>query len=93
MARPAQGAARERDEGTLLLVNALYFLFGASMYMGITLSASDGARTTLRLGPVDAARALAPVEPVGAHEALDRAGALARLGRTGLRRVLTTYGG
>ena len=59
----------------------------------VTLSTSDGARTTLRLGPLDAARALASVEPVGAHGALDRAGALARLGRTGLRRVLTTYGG
>jgi len=52
----------------------------------------DGAETTLRLGALDAARALASVEPVGAHGALDRAGALARLGRTGLRRVLTTYG-
>ena len=39
-----------------------------------------------------AARALSSAEPVGAHGGLDRAGALARLGRTGLRRVLTTYG-
>jgi predicted acylesterase/phospholipase RssA len=58
----------------------------------VELRTSDGAVTTLRLGPLDAARALASVEPVGAHGALDRAGALARLGRAGLRRVLTTYG-
>jgi len=55
-------------------------------------SASTGEQGTLRLGPLDAARALASAEPVGAHGGLDRAGALARLGRTGLRRVLTTYG-
>ena len=55
-------------------------------------SASTGEKGTLRLGPLDAARALASAEPVGAHGGLDRAGALARLGRTGLRRVLTTYG-
>ena len=54
--------------------------------------ASTGERGTLRLGPLDAARALSSAEPVGAHGGLDRAGALARLGRTGLRRVLTTYG-
>ena len=58
----------------------------------VELRTGDGTETTLRLGPLDAARALASVEPVGAHGALDRAGALARLGRTGLRRVLTTYG-
>jgi hypothetical protein len=58
----------------------------------VELRTGDGAGTTLRLGALDAARALASVEPVGAHGALDRAGALARLGRTGLRRVLTTYG-
>lgn len=58
----------------------------------IELRTGGGSATTLRLGPLDAARALASVEPVGAHGALDRAGALARLGRTGLRRVLTTYG-
>jgi hypothetical protein len=57
----------------------------------VELRTGDGAGTTLRLGALDAARALASVEPVGAHGALDRAGALARLGRTGLRRVLTTY--
>jgi predicted acylesterase/phospholipase RssA len=54
--------------------------------------ASSGEKGTLRLGPLDAARALSSAEPVGAHGGLDRAGALARLGRTGLRRVLTTYG-
>ena len=54
--------------------------------------ASSGEAGTLRLGPLDAARALASAEPVGAHGGLDRAGALARLGRTGIRRVLTTYG-
>jgi hypothetical protein len=58
----------------------------------VEFSASSGERATLRLGPLDAARALASAEPVGAHGGLDRAGALARLGRTGLRRVLTTYG-
>jgi hypothetical protein len=58
----------------------------------VEFSASTGQRATLRLGPLDAARALASAEPVGAHGGLDRAGALARLGRTGLRRVLTTYG-
>ena len=58
----------------------------------VELRTGDGAVTTLRLGPLDAARALASAEPVGAHGALDRAGALARLGRTGMRRVLTTYG-
>jgi NTE family protein len=58
----------------------------------VELRTGDGAATTLRLGPLDAARALASVEPVGAHGALDRADALARLGRTGLRRALTTYG-
>jgi hypothetical protein len=57
----------------------------------VELRTGDGAGTTLRLGALDAARALASVEPVGAHGALDRAGALARLGRTGLLRVLTTY--
>lgn len=59
----------------------------------VALTTSDGQGTTLRLGPLDAARALASAEPVGAHGTLDRAGALARLGRTGLRRVLTTYSG
>ena len=54
--------------------------------------ASTGETGTLRLGPLDAARALSSAEPVGAHGGLDRAGALARLGRTGLRRALTTYG-
>jgi NTE family protein len=54
--------------------------------------ASTGETGTLRLGPLDAARALSTAEPVGAHGGLDRAGALARLGRTGLRRALTTYG-
>jgi NTE family protein len=58
----------------------------------VEFSASTGQQGTLRLGPLDAARALASAEPVGAHGGLDRAGALARLGRTGLRRVLTTYG-
>ena len=53
---------------------------------------SSGESATLRLGPLDAARALASAEPVGAHGGLDRAGALAQLARTGLRRVLTTYG-
>ena len=57
----------------------------------VELRASSGEAATLRLGPLDAARALASAEPVGAHGALDRAGALSRLGRTGLRRVLTTY--
>jgi hypothetical protein len=58
----------------------------------VEFSASSGERGTLRLGPLDAARALSSAEPVGAHGGLDRAGALARLSRTGLRRVLTTYG-
>jgi predicted acylesterase/phospholipase RssA len=54
--------------------------------------AGTGETGTLRLGPLDAARALSTAEPFGAHGGLDRAGALARLGRTGLRRALTTYG-
>jgi NTE family protein len=58
----------------------------------VELRTGDGGGTILRLGPLDATRALASVEPVGVHGELDRAGALARLGRTGLRRVLTTYG-
>ena len=58
----------------------------------VAFSASSGESATLRLGPLDAARALASAEPVGAHGGLDRAGALAQLARTGLRRVLTTYG-
>ncbi len=57
----------------------------------VAFRASSGEAATLRLGPLDAARALASAEPVGAHGGLDRAGALARLGRTGIRRVLTTY--
>jgi hypothetical protein len=57
----------------------------------VAFCASSGEAATLRLGPLDAARALASAEPVGAHGGLDRAGALARLGRTGIRRVLTTY--
>ena len=58
----------------------------------VAFSTSSGESTTLRLGPLDAARALASAEPVGAHGGLDRAGALAQLARTGLRRILTTYG-
>jgi NTE family protein len=58
----------------------------------VDLRLATGEQATLRLAPLDAARALASAEPVGAHGALDRAGALARLGRTGLRSVLTTYG-
>jgi hypothetical protein len=57
----------------------------------VEFSASSGQSGQLRLGPLDAARALASAEPVGAHGALDRAGALARLARTGLRRALATY--
>ncbi len=57
----------------------------------VELRTGDGG-TILRLGPLDATRALASVEPVGVHGELDRARALAQLGRTGLRRVLTTYG-
>ena len=57
----------------------------------VEFSASSGESGRLRLGPLDAARALASAEPVGAHGALDRGGALARLARTGLRRALATY--
>jgi hypothetical protein len=57
----------------------------------VEFSASSGESGRLRLGPLDAARALASAEPVGAHGALDRAGALTRLARTGLRRALATY--
>jgi hypothetical protein len=57
----------------------------------VEFSASSGESGRLRLGPLDAARALASAEPVAAHGALDRAGALARLARTGLRRALATY--
>lgn len=45
----------------------------------------------LRLRPVEAARLLASVEPVGAHGLLDRAGAIARLGKAGLRTAFQTY--
>ena len=54
--------------------------------------ADSGETATLHLGALDAARALASAEPVGAHGAMDRAGALARLGQLGLRRVLAAYG-
>jgi hypothetical protein len=57
----------------------------------VEFSASSGESGWLRLGPLDAARALASAEPVGAHGVLDRGGALARLARTGLRRALATY--
>ena len=58
----------------------------------VDLRTSTGEQATLRLSVLDAARALASVEPIGAHGALDRGRSLARLGSTGLRRVLSTYG-
>jgi NTE family protein len=57
----------------------------------VEFTASTGESGRLRLGPLDAARSLASAEPVGAHGALDRAAALTRLARTGLRRALATY--
>ncbi|KKZ71806.1 patatin [Streptomyces showdoensis] len=51
--------------------------------------ATDGTSATLRLGLREAARALASVEPYGAHGFRDRAEALRELARVGLRRALT----
>jgi predicted acylesterase/phospholipase RssA len=58
----------------------------------VHVSLDGGATTTLRLGVLDAARALASVEPVGTHGPAERADALARVVRGGLSRVLATYG-
>lgn len=58
----------------------------------VELQVSSGERARLRLGPLDAARALASAEPFGAHGGIDRAGALARLAKAGLHRALATYG-
>lgn len=49
----------------------------------------DGHATELELGLRDAARALASVEPYGAHGFRDRAEALTELARVGLRRAMT----
>lgn len=57
----------------------------------VELSAGPGVAGQLRLRPTDAARLVASVEPVGAHGLLDRVGAIARLGRTGLRSAFQTY--
>ncbi|HET7326253.1 MAG TPA: patatin-like phospholipase family protein [Nocardioidaceae bacterium] len=56
----------------------------------VAFSAGDCAGE-LRLSVMEAARALASVEPVGAHGFADRAGALAHLADVGLRRALATY--
>jgi hypothetical protein len=54
--------------------------------------ASTGESGTLRLGPLDAARAVTSVEPVGAHGLANRADVLTRLGRAGLRHAFAAYG-
>ncbi|MFF5785464.1 patatin-like phospholipase family protein [Streptomyces sp. NPDC012693] len=57
----------------------------------IAFRAADGFSADLELSLRDAARALASVEPYGAHGVRDRAEALAELARTGLRRALTGH--
>jgi hypothetical protein len=52
--------------------------------------AGDGCSGELELGLRDAARALASVEPVGAHGFRGRAEAVSELARIGLRRALMT---
>ncbi|MFD3939919.1 patatin-like phospholipase family protein [Streptomyces sp. NPDC058611] len=55
----------------------------------ITFHAGNGFSAELKLGLRDAARALASVEPYGAHGFRDRTEALTELVRLGLRRALT----
>lgn len=54
----------------------------------VAFRAGDGLTAELELGLRDAARALASVEPYGAHGFRDRAEALTELARLGLRRAL-----
>jgi hypothetical protein len=56
----------------------------------VAFRAGDGSSGQLELGLRDAARALASVEPTGAHGFRSRAEAVAELARTGLRRALAT---
>jgi hypothetical protein len=58
----------------------------------VHVTASTGESGVLRLGPFDAARAVASVQPVGAHGVADRSDVLTRLGRAGLRHAFATYG-
>jgi hypothetical protein len=58
----------------------------------VVVPAATGESGRLRLRPADAARLVASAQPVGTHGVADAAAVLADLGRSGLRRVLTTYG-
>jgi len=58
----------------------------------VEVAAATGESGRLRLRPADAARLVASAQPVGTHGVADAAAVLADLGRSGLRRVLTTYG-
>ena len=58
----------------------------------VHVAAGTGESGRLRLRPADAARLVASAQPVGTHGVADAAAVLADLGRSGLRRVLATYG-
>ncbi|MFI2351841.1 patatin-like phospholipase family protein [Streptomyces sp. NPDC019443] len=90
-------AARARVSGAWQEVRARRELAddpGADLWSDartVAFSAGDGCSTELQRGLRDTARALASVEPYGAHGFRDRAEALAELARVGLRRALAAY--
>lgn len=89
--------ARARLDGTWHEVHARRDLADApgpdlwSDARNVAFRVGDECSAELELGLRDAARALASVEPYGAHGFRDRAEAVTELARVGLRRALSTY--